>query len=288
MDAPYTPRSTAPHQFAARLVDDALAIANTWRIHGRWTDALTLLRGLQPVVSEVGDAAVARQLLSIARVLTDMASFGGFETLEERELALRQALAHAESTGDAPLIGDVSDAQGMSLHITYLEGDRANEPAEELPSFERGLSFRQQAGAPAAVAESLFHIGLVYGVVRRDHERAMPYFKEAYRLASEAQDAIVASYAIRHVAFAHAATGDIPAARAALEESLRLREGADFIPGVAMALMVLAYGSEQAGDTAQARQHLERAKGIFESLGAARRVAEVDQELLRLHQLTSP
>ena len=282
MTAEDTARSASDHQRIERLLHDALAIADTWRVRGRWSDALTLLRGLPPLVRESGDKATAHQCLSIGRILTDMATFGGMDTRDEREIALDHALRYAEASGQASLIGDVCDAKGMSLHVMYLESDRSHELDEELPFFERGLALRQQRGEHAAIAESLFHVGLVYGVVRNDHACALPYFEDAYRRATDVHDPITASYAIRHIAFAHAAAGDIPAALSALHESLRLREAADFIPGVAMACMVLAYPYTETGDKATAAHFLERAKDIFESLDASRRVTEVNHRLAQL------
>jgi len=55
---------------------------------GRWTDATTLLRGLQPVAAEHGNADFARVWLLFAQILIDQAMFGGFDTFTEREEAL--------------------------------------------------------------------------------------------------------------------------------------------------------------------------------------------------------
>lgn len=282
MTAQDTAQTAFDTQRLERLIQEALTLADTWRIRGRWADALSVLRGLTPIVRERGDTATAHQCLAIGRVLTDMATFGGVDTCDERETALDYALRHAELSRQASLIGDVYDAKGMSLHVTYLESDRSRELDEELLFFERGLALRQQGDDQAAIAESLFHVGLVYGVVRSEHERALPFFEDAYHRATDAHDPITASYAIRHIAFARAAAGDMPAAQAALAESLRLREAANFMPGVAMALMIQAYPYVEAGNKARAVHILERAKGIFKSLDAPRRVTEIDQQLAQL------
>jgi tetratricopeptide (TPR) repeat protein len=282
MTAQDTSQPAFDDQQFARLIHDALTLANTWRIRGRWADALTVLRGLAPLVRERGDTLMAHQCVALGHVLTDMATFGGMETRAEREAVLDHALQYAERSGHASLIGAVCAAQGMSLHVVYLESNRSTELAEELSLFERALALRQLSGDHAAIAESLFHVGLVYGVVRNDHARAVPYFEDAYRRATDAQDPITASYAIRHIAFARAAASDLPAALSALHESLRLREAANFIPGVAMTYMTLAYPYLETGDTATAAHCLKRAKAIFESLDAPRRVAEVNHQLAQV------
>jgi tetratricopeptide (TPR) repeat protein len=264
------------------MFEESQVLSDVWRLEGRWSEALTLLHGLQPVAAQLGDAALARNALLVARVLIDQAMFGGRDTLDEREAALRLALTHAEAAGDASLMGGVWDTWGFSLHAAYLDGDRASEPEHELEYFERGLALRQQSDESREIAESKFHLGLVYGVVRGDHTQARPYFEEAYRLAQAAGDDVMASYAIRHIAFARAADGDMERARADLEESLRLREAARFEPGVAMALIALASVLVQQGDKAKALSMLKRARSILEKLGATRRVETVDQYIAQL------
>jgi len=267
-----------------RILEDAETLANSWRIEGRWADALTLLNGLHLVATQQGNTALARKWLLIARVLTDQAIFGGFDTRAEREEALNHAMSHAEMEGEPSLLGSVWDAKGFSLHAAYLDGDRRNEPEHEMEFFERGLALRRQVNRPYEVAESLFHIGLVYGVVRHDHTQASPYFEDAYRLAQDSGDRVMASYAIRHIAFARYSTGDIASACTGLEESLRLREAAHFKPGIALALMALASAEAERGDKAKAITMLERARNIFEGLGATQRLELVDQEVTQLIQ----
>jgi tetratricopeptide (TPR) repeat protein len=279
-------RTDVPVELATRLLRDASDLGDMWRLRGRWDDALVLLRGVLPVAADQSDAALARICLALARVLTDEGMFGGYGTLAEREALFDEAQARAERAGDPLLLGDVLDARGMSLHAVFLESIERQEPPNELELFERGLALRRQGGDPHAIAESLFHVGLVYGVVRRDHARALPYFEEAYRIAQAAGDIIMGSYAIRHIAFAHHDAGKDDAARAALAESLELRERGGFIPGVAMALVALAYADTDRGELDQAMAHLDRAKEIFLSLGATSRgpwIEQIAEELRQQH-----
>ena len=278
------PQTSRETELGARLLSDAADLGEIWRLRGRWDDALVLLRGVLPVAAEQSDAAIARICLSLARVLTDEGVFGGCDTLVEREALLDEAQMCAERGAEPLMLGDVLDARGMSLHAAFLDSADRQEPPGELDLFERGLALRRQAGDPKPIAESLFHIGLVYGVVRRDHQRALPYFEEAYHSAQSAGDLVTASYAIRHVGFAHHDAGDDDAGRAALLESLELRERAGFIPGVAMALVALAYADTDRGATEEAEHHLARAKEIFLSLGATQRGPWVDQIAEELRQ----
>jgi len=90
---------------------------------------------------------------------------------------------------------------------------------------------------------------------------------------------VIASYAIRHIGFAHLAAEALAAAHEALAESLALREAVGFTPGVAAALSALAHVDVLAGDKAKARQRLEPSRKIFVSLGAPARVALIDQQI---------
>jgi len=276
------PQTNPYAELAARLLRDASDLGDRWRLRGRWDDALVLLRGVLPVAADQSDAALARICLALARVLTDEGVFGGYDTLAEREALLDEAQARAERASEPLLLADVLDARGMSLHTTFIESAERQEPANELELFERALELRRQGGDPRAIAESLFHVGLVYGVVRQEHAKALPYFEQAYRTAKTAGDLVVASYAIRHIGFAHHDAGTQDPARAALVESLELRERAGFVPGVAMALVALAYADTDRGDLDRAMAHLDRAREIFLSLGATSRgpwVEQIAQEL---------
>jgi tetratricopeptide (TPR) repeat protein len=267
---------------AARSLEDAEALADAWRLAGRWDDALALLRGLEPAAREAGDSALARQLGLVGRILIDQGMFGGVDTTAEREAVLDRALAHAEAAGAADLLGAFWDAKGLSLHTAYLDGDRDKEPKHELEFFERGLALRRQTGDARGVAESLFHVGLVYGVVRQDHTQALPYFQQAHQASQAAGDLVMESYAVRHIAFAQHDAGDMAGARASLAESLRLREEAGFVPGVAMALAALAYFEAHYGEKPAAMRLLQRARDMFVALGAAPRVAWVEQQIAEL------
>jgi hypothetical protein len=70
--------------------------------------------------------------------------------------------------------------------------------------------------------------------------------------------------------------------RAGLQESLHLREAAGFEPGAAMALLALASVETDLDNRAGAMAALERARRIFEKLGADRRVEQVDKEIAQL------
>jgi tetratricopeptide (TPR) repeat protein len=259
-----------------------LHLADWWRLQGRWDDAASLLGGLLPAALELGDEALAQFWTARGRILMEKGMFKGVDTSSEQEDAFGRALKYAETAGETVLLGDIWDTKGMAVHAAFLEADDTDEPQEEMQYFQRGLDYHQQAADKRGIASSTFHVGVVYGVVRRDHATAQPYFEQAYQLALEAMDLELASYALRHIAFARHDAGELEAAREDLRESLRLREEVGFIPGTAFALMALARIEAELGDHATALRLLERAKSILESLEATSRVAWVEQAMARL------
>lgn len=266
----------------AKVLTAAFNLIDSWRLQGKWQEAKHLLEGLHPVAEMLGTEAMAKLWLYIGHVLTDQGMFGGQDTLEKREDALNRALELAKSSNNASLLGSVYDAMGFSLHITYVDSDRTKEPENELAFFQRGLELRKKGGTTAQVAESLFHVGIVYDVIRKDYEQALQYHQAAYDLACEADDKVTASYAIRHIGFAHAAAKDWEAAKRALTESLQLREAAGFTPGIAFAVAALAHLDMIQGDKKSALSQLNHSRVILESLGATSRVAWVDKHIASL------
>ncbi|MEM7129120.1 MAG: tetratricopeptide repeat protein [Chloroflexota bacterium] len=252
------------------VLENGSELANRWRLQGQWHDANFLVQGLHPVATHQGNQAIAELCLLNGRILLDEAMFGGQDILSSCEEILNRAMDHTKTLENPALVGAIWDTKGFVLHATYLASDRSKELADELVYFERGLALRKEADDIHGIAESLFHIGLVYGVVRRDHVRALPYFEESYALAKETGDIVMTSYAIRHIAFAHHDAGEGESAYAAMAESLALREEAGFVPGVAMALHTMAYAESEYGDKTQAIACLERARTIFKSLGATK------------------
>lgn len=268
----------------AKVFTAVFNLIDSWQLQGKWQDAQTLLSGLHPVANKLDNDAKVKLWLTIGRILTDEGAFGGKDTVAKREAALNQALDLAKSTSQAHLLGSIYDALGFSLHITYIDSGQSKEPEDELDFFQRGLELRQKDGTRSQIAESIFHVGLVHDVIRRDYETALKYHQEAYDLAHEANDKVTASYAIRHIGFAHVVANEMEAAREALMESLQLREEAGFTPGIAFALAALANLDTRTGDKESALARLVRSRDMLESLGATSRVAWVEKHIASLKE----
>jgi tetratricopeptide (TPR) repeat protein len=77
---------------------------------------------------------------------------------------------------------------------------RSSDPDAEEALFQRALDIRRSLGDPAGVAASLFGVGLVRQVLRRDWHSAIDLFRSALPLAD---DLITRSEIHRHIGFYH-------------------------------------------------------------------------------------
>src|SRR5262249_47893764 len=158
----------------------------------------------------------------------------------------------------------------------------AGEPAGELELFEQALAIRRKLGDDRETAESLFHVGLVYQVVRDDHAASLPWFAESIALARNASADILASSVVRHIRFVghlglgrQLADGAVDAAGRAFRESLELRRRAGWVPGVAAAELALAGLLAERGRREEALELAESAERTFTAVGATRFLAVV-------------
>jgi tetratricopeptide (TPR) repeat protein len=214
--------------------------------------------------------------------------------------AAREALADAYfRTGDYDRVAQILDEalrgardrrteaavlaqQGMLLHFRAIElstEERAAlDPSPEQALFGRALAMRRDLGDGEEVVESLFQVGLVHQVLRRDGETAALYFRETLALveASPDADALLRSDIHRHVGF------DLllreqrhPAALDHLRASLELRRDLEERGWTVGGLVALAMAERLAGlrddAIAHAREGLElaHAEGLRERHGAA-------------------
>jgi tetratricopeptide (TPR) repeat protein len=150
-----------------------------------------------------------------------------------REL-VAEALAEAEQAGDLPSRARALDLLAMVAHyenITKL-GSGDNVPAQQIDAEERlfrqALAAWHETGQRPAAAQALFGLGLVYQVLHRDWDSAMPYFWQALELVETndaGTDLYLRSEVHRHVGFYFLVADEQPAeAVRHLQLSLDLRE----------------------------------------------------------------
>jgi tetratricopeptide (TPR) repeat protein len=170
----------------------------------------------------------------------------------------------------------------MLLHYRAIElsaEERAGiDPGVEQELFEHALAVRRELGDAEGVAESLFQLGLVHQVLRRDGETAAPYFREALDLVASEPDAdpLLRSEIHRHVGFdLLLREGRHDVALEHLRTSLDLRRELDERGWTVSGLVALAMAERVAGLRDQALGHagdaleLAWAEGLRERFAAA-------------------
>lgn len=190
-----------------------------------------------------------------------------------------EALVTGERELDAAE-ADLALARGRLLHARFLQ--TRDEDEQELAQLSRAAELYRELGDERGEADALFWVGTFHQVVRSDHETALPFLDRSFELATRVGDELTLSYVVRHLAFADRASGQLDSARVRLEESVRLRRKIGFTPGVATAVLALAYFNAEQGSRADARALLAEARSIAESCGAAGVVGWVDQAAIDL------
>ncbi|MEU9832740.1 hypothetical protein AB0D67_14550 [Streptosporangium sp. NPDC048047] len=175
------------------------------------------------------------------------------------------AVAAADRELDA-VEADLALARGRVAHARFL-GDGREDP-QELRLFERAAGLYRALGDVRGEAEALFWMGCFHQVVRDDDAAAVSLLERSHREAVRADDALTASYALRHLGIADQMAGRPKAARERLEESTRLRRAIGFLPGVAANLVGLAYVNAAEGRRDEALGLLDEAGVIAETVGA--------------------
>lgn len=195
--------------------------------------------------------------------------------LQAADRSYQQAVFAGDPSGLAPaerdldaVEADLALARGRLLHARYLQERDAEDP-EELRLFERAAQLYAALGDQRGEGEALFWIGIVHQVIRDDLETAVPLFERSLALATDSDDDLTRSYALRHLGLAAHAAGDLAAARAHLEESTRLRHDLGFHAGAAANLIGLAYLAAAEERTDDVRRILDEALDLVDRPEAA-------------------
>jgi hypothetical protein len=150
------------------------------------------------------------------------------ERIERSKLLYEQALfesdAGALTTAERELDGveaDLALARGRVIHGRFLEQraedpEQAREDPRELALFERAASLYRARGNVRGEGEALFWVGCCHQVVRHDNEAAVPVLWRSLELATEADDPVTMSEALRHLGIAEHAAGPARAGPPAL------------------------------------------------------------------------
>ena len=203
---------------------------------------------------------------------------------------LSSARDQAKLAGDRALEATADDRLGLALHyeniarlMRGLELPSADIEAEET-LFREALEFREATGDLAGTAQSLFGLGLVFQVLRRDWTSAIPRFQRALEIIEEigdAADLYTRSEVHRHVGFYYLVEDvRLDAAVRHLERSLELRRQLGDPRVVPSGLVALGEAELDAGHPHRAVVLLEAAALTSREAGLlAERVQQAERTL---------
>jgi len=203
---------------------------------------------------------------------------------EARDLAARDG----DRDGEALAITGL----GMTLHgrniAELADGaapSRAGVAAEE-ELMRRALACWRETGDAAGTARALFGMSLVFQVLHRDWDAAMPYLWQAFGLAEaveESGDLYAASEIRRHLGFYYLYRDVRPEeAVRQLGRSLALRERLGDLRRVPSALVALGEAELAVGDPRRAAEFLYRAVELARAAGLLPwRIRDAEQTLAK-------
>ncbi len=200
--------------------------------------------------------------LEASRVLYERALLGGDTP----------ALLEADQLLDE-VEADLCLARGRIAHGRFLaqrdaDASLAREEPAELPCFERSLELAVALGDLRREAQSLFWVGCLHQVVRRDDAVAVPLLERAVELATAEGDRATASDGLRHLGIAAHTAGRLGEARDLLEASTAIRREDGDLAGVASNLVGLIYIARAEGRHDDAVELAEEARALVEASGA--------------------
>jgi tetratricopeptide (TPR) repeat protein len=192
---------------------------------------------------------------------------------DDAESILEEARRRAEADGDRAAEAGTLDRLAWLMQFRALDRDREGaDPDAEEALFQRSLAIRRELGDQAGTAASLFGLGLVHQVLRRDSAAAIPYFREAVKLADEHADALVRSECHRHVGF-HYLVGDMRPEEAVrhMRRSLELRHQWGDPRWVPSGTLALGWAELAAGRRSEGIEHIRQAAREARDAGLAER-----------------
>lgn len=249
-------------------VDPNVAISEARRLTygGRTTQAIELLRNVRRQLDTAAPEAMRARLALEEGSGRSLENFQGAGSFDETYDVLADGLALAIAAGDPGLIATAHDALGMARYYQALatRGDFG-------PAFEElalALAARETTGDSRALAESVFHIGLIRQNTG-DWDEARRCFERAIAVAEAGGHALELSYAVRHLGmYYQSQVGDLETARACYQRSLELREQIGFRIFLPFSHLALGELLVELGRLDEARLHFTSAYEIAAEIGS--------------------
>jgi tetratricopeptide (TPR) repeat protein len=246
------------------LVSALTKLSGAYYRAGRLSAALHILeRGDEllhgPGQAEVPTAEHLRLTLAWGRILVHQI----FLANHNPGLALQtleRARDLAEAAGDAQALAAVLDQLGLARYYHVLNSQQGSYDTA-LDYFQQALARRETIGDTRDIAESLFHVGLIYE--RRDQvDAAHAYYKRSLGMAEQHDHALEQSYALRHLGGVAEAAGDLDTALTCFQRSLTMRQSLDYTVLLPLALTAVGDVLLAKGDVPGALVRCQRAADL--------------------------
>jgi tetratricopeptide (TPR) repeat protein len=265
-------------QSCQELVQAMRKLAQAYLYEARFDEALGLLdsdvvRQIEAELTPVDQVRIQVQRASMLRYkgLTDNDHDCYDATLE----ILLEAEEAARGLDDKGLLADVVDLIGMTLYSKELWLTTLDEP---LRYFEEGLRLRKEIGDRRGVAESVFHVGLVYQNKEeaddQDSQKAFECFQESYRLAEQGAFMREKAHTARHLAYMHRRKGETDKVLTYHKEFLAVNAEIGFKPYLPTAYFMVGEVYLTNDELDQAMACFQKARVVAEETSAGRYLAE--------------
>ena len=184
--------------------------------------------------------------------------------------SLKEVLGVAETLGGKALLADTVDLTGAVLQSKDSSLDTSFEA--RLAYFQRALKIRTEIQDQRGMAESHFHIGLVYQnqppAGEDNLHQAFVAFEKAYHLAVEGDFAFERAHAARHLAYLYDKRQEQEQAYQLHQEFLTINKTIDFKPYLAPAHTMMGLADFSFGNLVAAEQHLQSAYAVADQISS--------------------
>ena len=257
------------HDFAAVTG----GIAEIYLYEARFDDALVLLNASVLALVKMDSKGTEWARLQIQRA--GIMRYKGYchhdPSLYDQALTiLSSIMSVVKASGDKALLADALDLTGLALHSK--EPNLDSSLARRLGYFEQALELRQAINDARGMAQSHFHIGLVYQSKRQsaddDRQKAFASFQKAYELAQEGGFRFEQAHAARHLAYAYDKQGEPDRAYACHKEFLETNEIIGFKPYLSPANVMVGLAHYKRGELGEAAGYFRTAYGLASEMGS--------------------
>lgn len=256
-----------PSTLVANDPHAALAEARRLTFAGRTTAAIELLQAVRHQSGASTSPALQARLALEEGSIRSLENFQGAGSFDETYAVLAEGEALAAATNDPQLLAAAKDALGMARYYQALAARGDFTPASD--ALAAALTAREAGGDNRALAESVFHVGLVYQNTG-NWELARQYYERAVALAEAGEHALELSYAVRHLGmYYQTQAGDLEAARDCYQRSLELREQIGFRIFLPFSHLALGELLVELGELDAAERHFMSAYEIASDIASA-------------------